>query len=369
MKDTNVMIKGRNINHVFYKLVDKFAEVGKLSQINGSKYLELYPVAIEIENPLERCLMVPNRRNNIFSTVAETIWVLSGSNKIEFLLRYLKRADKFSGDGETWRGAYGPRIMNKNGINQFENCVKALKKNENTARACIALYDPVLDSKYKQIDVPCNNWIQFYIKNDRLNMNVVLRANDLIWGFSGINFFEWSVLMEIASNWLGKKIGEYNHFVGNMVIFERHFDRAEKIKNFKNREDIYFKLKKYDDLKVDLQQISYKKDLEIFMLLEKKFYMGEIDVKELINREADIQSNFLKYCLRLLLAYMSFEKKNFEDFFILWTSLNWNVLKICSLEFLIRYCNKYSVSHSVVGRLLQDVEADIRYFLKEKSVI
>ena len=78
----------------------------------GTQTRELRSYTIGIKRPTERVLVLPERRNNPFAALAETMWVLGGRDDLAYLTRYLPRAGDFSDDGETWRGAYGPRLRN-----------------------------------------------------------------------------------------------------------------------------------------------------------------------------------------------------------------------------------------------------------------
>ena len=57
-----------------------------------------------------------------------------------------------------------------------------------------------------------------------------MRSNDVIWGLSGINTFEWSVLQEILVNSLpGVVAGDLTFFAGSLHLYERHFERSRVI--------------------------------------------------------------------------------------------------------------------------------------------
>jgi thymidylate synthase len=56
-----------------------------------------------------------------------------------------------------------------------------------------------------------------------------MRSNDLVWGFSGINSFEWSLLQEMLAFWLGAEVGELHFYVGSLHLYERHYERARRI--------------------------------------------------------------------------------------------------------------------------------------------
>src|SRR2546423_1477921 len=98
----------RNIS---FATADSFNAVlrdGVAITVRGLETKELRNRITAIARPLERCLFLPGRGNNVFAQIAETFWVISGRNDLPWLTRYLPKAPDFSDDeGMTWRGAYG----------------------------------------------------------------------------------------------------------------------------------------------------------------------------------------------------------------------------------------------------------------------
>src|SRR5690348_7088220 len=87
-----------------YALVDGLRDIlasGERLTVRGSRVSELRNRITVIERPKERCIVVPGRQNNVFATIAETMWVLAGRNDVAFLSHYLPRAPDFSDDGQT----------------------------------------------------------------------------------------------------------------------------------------------------------------------------------------------------------------------------------------------------------------------------
>jgi len=189
---------------------------------------ELVAESFTIEQPLDRCIATPHRNNNIAATIAETLWVLAGRNDIAFLAPYLPRASDYSDDGETWRGGYGPRLRHHFHGDQVDRVRQLLLEDLMTRRAVVSLFDPAVDYQPSK-DVPCNNWLQFICIDDRLDLSITARSLDLMWGFSGINAFEWSVLHELMASWVGLQVGHQHWFVGSCHLYDRHHERAQKI--------------------------------------------------------------------------------------------------------------------------------------------
>lgn len=211
---------------------------GRPITVRGSEVLELRSRLIRIASPLERVLVVPHRNNNIFATLAETIWVIGGRNDLAYLSHYLPRAADFSDDGKVWRAGYGPRLRDWHGTDQVKEVVRLLNDDLHSRRAVMVIFDPAQDYVLSK-DIPCNNWLHFLIRDNQLHLNVTVRSNDIVWGFSGINTFEWSVLQEMMAFWSGTQVGDVSYFVSSFHVYARHYKRAHQMVEDRKRATIY----------------------------------------------------------------------------------------------------------------------------------
>jgi thymidylate synthase len=218
----------RNAAEALVGELRNLAEHGAPQVVRGTETFEVRSRLVELRVPTERCIVVPHRNNDTFAAIAETMWVLAGRDDLDYLSRYLPRAPEFSDDGETWRGAYGPRLRNWFGVDQVAAVFQLLRADHTSRRAVINLFDPSRDFVQSK-DVPCNNWLHFLIRDGHLVLNVVTRSNDIMWGFSGINTFEWSVLHEIMAFWLGVPAGSITYFISSLHLYDRHYARANRI--------------------------------------------------------------------------------------------------------------------------------------------
>lgn len=228
-----------SISHALPELVATLKNIGTRSQSRNGFVRELLNPQITLTNPVNREVLNTGRKANVFAQIAETMWVLAGRNDIEWLSAYLPRAKDYSDDGKTWRGGYGPRIrkwggyphQNKDGIlgfDQIDHVINTLREDPMSRRAVISIYDPGADVPAGK-DVPCNDFLQFQIREGRLHVTVTVRSNDLMWGWSGINAFEWSTLQEIVASLLDVVVGTLTFNIGNLHLYDVHWKRADKI--------------------------------------------------------------------------------------------------------------------------------------------
>lgn len=199
---------------------------------------EAFNVFTNLSQPRNRWCTSQFRKHNIFSTIAEVVWVLSGHDDMDFLTRYLPRAANYSDDGEVWGGAYGPRLRGYTGINRQGNrvvidplvkCLNRLHNNNSTRQAVINIWDNAKEhTEDSSKDYCCNVALNFYIRNNKLHMTVFQRSQDIIWG-SMVNYVEWTILQEVMSSILEVDLGEYNHFVTNLHLYNNMEDRANAV--------------------------------------------------------------------------------------------------------------------------------------------
>lgn len=209
-------------------LIDVF-DHGSDVVVRGKVTRELVGRITTLERPLERYLFLPKRHNDVFAQFAETMWVLAGRDDIAWLSKYLPRAPDYSDNGRTWHGAYGPRLRRwARDVDQLDKVRRLLSEDQASRRAIMVLFDPAqdfVDSK----DIPCNNWLSWIARDGKLDLSVAIRSNDVMWGFSGANAFECSILQELMAYWLELEVGCARYFATSFHLYDHHFSRARQI--------------------------------------------------------------------------------------------------------------------------------------------
>ena len=210
-------------------LLDYADEVGS----RNGRVKELLNPQIVINQPWRREVLCPGRGANVFAQIAETCWVLAGRNDVEWLSAYLPRAADYSDDGETWRSGYGPRIRDwkyqlTGRIDQLQYVIQSLEDDSLSRQAVINIWDPKVDTSHGK-DRACNTQLQFLNRGGKLYLTVTVRSNDVMWGWSGINAFEWSVLQEIVASLLRISVGPLTFNIGSLHLYEQHWAKARKI--------------------------------------------------------------------------------------------------------------------------------------------
>lgn len=220
-------------------ILSDLLEYGDEVGSRNGRVKELLNTQIVINQPQSREVLSIGRKANVYAQIAETMWVLSGRNDIEWLSAYLPRAKDYSDDGEVWRAGYGPRIRRWRGIgwatgrpevDQLDYVIETLKKDPLSRQAVIQIWDAAMDTEDDLKDRACNTQLQFLSRLGRLHLTVTVRSNDVMWGWSGINAFEWSTLQEIVASLLGIQVGPLTFNIGSLHLYEPHWDKASRIR-------------------------------------------------------------------------------------------------------------------------------------------
>jgi thymidylate synthase len=224
---------GTNPDELLPQLLDDILTEGDEIGSRAGRVKELMHVGITMDKPWQREILTPGRKPSIAAQIAETVWILSGRDDVEWLRHYLPRAAEFSDDGKVWRGGYGPRLrawpkQDGDVLDQLAYVVDLLRESPATRRAVAMIYDPARDSGDGK-DIPCNNWLSFSSRLGQLDLHVAVRSNDVMWGWSGINTFEWSALLEIMAGMLGLGVGGLHFSTTSFHLYDRHWGQAQNI--------------------------------------------------------------------------------------------------------------------------------------------
>ena len=109
---------------------------------------------------------------------------------------------------------------------QLESIVYQLKNNPNTRQAAISIYDAKECKDYIN-DTPCTYAVQFTILDDKLNMCVTMRSNDLWYGFCNDQYC-FSRLQLLVANKLEIKLGTYFHFAHNLHLYNNIIEKINE---------------------------------------------------------------------------------------------------------------------------------------------
>lgn len=195
------------------------------------------PVQLTILRPMERVLFDNTRDANPFFHLMESIWMLAGANRVNWLLNFNSRYTEYADQGVV-QGAYGYRWRNNFSKDQIQEVAQMLRKDPTTRRAVIAMWDPDYDLIPGYHDYPCNTHIYFRVVHDCLDMTVCNRSNDFFWGMMGANCVHLTILHEVIARASGIPMGRYHVFTNNLHVYEG-MPRFKELWNSVPDKDVY----------------------------------------------------------------------------------------------------------------------------------
>ena len=217
----------KNIKNEFYNANEAFEYFYKTISKHGTVFADtraLFNIGFTIHKPEFNTIIDSKRKWNLDYAKAEWEWYLSGDKNIK------KLGEIYGKIPPIWeRMANEKGIVNSNygfqwgrrpkpGLkSQLEYAIDLLKKHKHTRQACVSIYDGKEHDRYKY-DTPCTYAVQFTNVENRLNMCVTMRSNDLWYGFCN-DQYQFSELQKLVAKEINMDIGTYYHFAHNLHIY------------------------------------------------------------------------------------------------------------------------------------------------------
>jgi len=220
-------ITAGSANELFAQACHSVLAAGQPAAPRGLPTIEVLGASLTLADPRRRLVDVPPARviNPAFA-VAETMWILSGSDD-PWIYLYNERLAEWADDGRLM-GAYGPRLRRWHGTtDQLAHVRQALAADPGTRRAVIQLYDPEADSRGHK-DVPCTLGYRFFLRDGLLHMHTTMRSQDLWLGFC-YDIFTATILQEFLGGWLGAGLGSYQLTIDSLHLYAHDVPKAQQV--------------------------------------------------------------------------------------------------------------------------------------------
>ena len=211
-------VKGNTLTEVWESWYNKLSTQGKDdSSRDGAVCGEFLNAVTILKDPTQNILKSDIRKLPMRYAVGELLWYLSGNNKLDAIKKYSKAWESLSDDGETVNSAYGYRIFEKFGFDQWEYVKDKLRQDPNSRQAVIHIKDP---DYHPTKDLPCTVCLQYFIRDNKLHATTYMRSNDIWLGFP-YDVFSFTCLQILMAFKLGYEIGEYTHIAGSLHLYSR----------------------------------------------------------------------------------------------------------------------------------------------------
>jgi hypothetical protein len=217
---TPFILTARNVNHAFKEGFWWLKVSGNHEDTrNGPCLVAPGPVITHFISPWERVLFNSRRDANPVFHLLEAIWMLGGHDRVEHLEPFNSNFVNYAEDNGRIHGAYGARWRYRFDKDQVVHVIEMLKKDRNTRRVVVQMWDADKDLGVVKKDIPCNTHIYFDCRFGKLNMTVCCRSNDMLWGAYGANVVHFSILQELIACAVGIPMGEYFQMSNNFHVY------------------------------------------------------------------------------------------------------------------------------------------------------
>lgn len=166
----------------------------------------------------------------------EFIWYFLGRKDLAFIEKYSKFWKKIANNDNTLNSAYGNLIFNRKndvGHSGWSWARHSLLKDIDTRQAIMHFNTPnfLYENNKDQV---CTMYVQFIVREDKLDLHVYMRSNDLVKGTTyDIPFFATlqSVMHKVLQidKYPTLKIGKLYHNATSLHIYASDFDLIDKM--------------------------------------------------------------------------------------------------------------------------------------------
>ena len=209
----------------YVDLVKHVLENGKEVAPRGMKTREIEDAVIRIDNVFNTLPLEVGRGTVPGIGAVEACQLLAGVTVPDLVISIGPQFANYAEDNGLFHGAYGPRTAG-----QYDILIERLQQDPDTRQAVVTIWNPQLDLQAQKRDYPCTILHQFRIRDNKLNMSVYMRSND-VWLGAAYDFFQFTRVQIAMASVLGIEPGKYTHHVGSLHIYEQHYESADKLKH------------------------------------------------------------------------------------------------------------------------------------------
>ena len=219
---------------LFEEVICAFVESGTLvtpDSVNTKDddvIFELINANLVLTNPTKNTMLNYPRKMSLKYAIAELLWYNSCNTNLSAIASYSKFWQNISDDGKTVNSNYGHCIRKKFGFDQWEICKKLLQNDTKTRQAVIHIKEARNIIATPTKDLNCTISLQFFIRNNKLDLIVTMRSND-VWLGLPYDLFNFTCMQIQMAMELGIEVGTYYHNAGSLHMYYRDYKKLKEV--------------------------------------------------------------------------------------------------------------------------------------------
>ena len=220
-----------SFTETFKNIINHIDEQNQSADPRGLKVKESILSSFVID-PTQPIANFTKRKFNWKYLAGELAWYLNKDRDVDFIGNFSNFWGTLTNPGTNEINSnYGSLVFNKE---QFGWVIDSLVADQNSRQAIMFFNQPKFQFKGNK-DFVCTMYANFFIRDNKLNMKVQMRSNDVFYGLTFdapfFSFLMQSVYLILKKNekYNTLELGTYYHFADNLHFYERHYDIVNKI--------------------------------------------------------------------------------------------------------------------------------------------
>ena len=237
-----------DFSNTFQEVISNIEQHGDISKPRDLEVKELLLAHLAID-PRRPIANFDSRAFNWKYFAGEMAWYLHRDTDVDYIGQYSGMWSTLTNPGTNEINSnYGALVINDEQIGWV---VDSLLADKNSRQAIMFFNQPKFQFKGNK-DFVCTMYGNFFIRNNKLNMKIQMRSNDIFYGLTFdapfFSFLMQTVYLILKKNdqYKDLELGTYHHYADNIHFYERHFELANKIEDLDltEAEETYLILKK-----------------------------------------------------------------------------------------------------------------------------
>jgi thymidylate synthase len=227
------LIELPDLQNGYIALLDFVRTNGRYSSPRGQSTIECENVTFTVEDLEDTLPTCVGRKPSLLIAAVEALQLIGGISVPELVVAASRNFEAYREPGGGFWGAYGNRVAQ-----QYLHVIEKLTSDIDSRQAVVTLWSPELDNDPGHKDYPCTIALGFRLRNDRLNLSVTMRSND-VWLGVCYDVFQFTQLQHTLARILGVEAGTYSHTAWSLHIYERDLESADALHQ-RDRGDVQF---------------------------------------------------------------------------------------------------------------------------------
>lgn len=174
--------------------------------------------------------LLTTKKVHLKSVVHELLWFLAGDSNIAYLKENGVRIwDEWADEEGELGPVYGVQwrswpTTDAGSVDQITQVVESIRNNPESRRHIVSAWN--VAEIHKMALPPCHTLFQFYVRGDRLDLQLYQRSADMFLGVP-FNIASYSLLLMMVAQVTGYLPGEFIHTLGDAHVYTNHREQVE----------------------------------------------------------------------------------------------------------------------------------------------